>query len=99
MILARRAFLTGLVAAPVIVRAGLIMPIKPLIEPADFDTATMKFTAVERPLRWAYVYGFDQLGKRIFEKIDMDKLGLGEPIQGYENKTKFKFVSSISCTS
>jgi hypothetical protein len=33
MIITRRSFLTGLVAAPLIVRPGLLMPVRKLIEP------------------------------------------------------------------
>lgn len=32
MILSRRSVLFGLIAAPIVVRAGLIMPVKPLVE-------------------------------------------------------------------
>jgi hypothetical protein len=34
----RRTFLTGLLAAPIIVRAGIIMPVKPLDEAAWLDS-------------------------------------------------------------
>ena len=35
MILSRRSFLVGLVAAPVIIRPGILMPVRPLVTDRD----------------------------------------------------------------
>ena len=48
MILSRRSFLTGLIAAPVIVRAGIIMPVKPL-DLREFDTNFWYLDGVKLP--------------------------------------------------
>jgi len=54
MILARRKFLIGLLAAPIIVRPGILMPVRPLRE----------------DIRDAYIfYGIDPWGNLVSETV------------------------------
>lgn len=38
MIITRRSFLTGMIAAPLVVRAGVLMPVRRVVGPARFVT-------------------------------------------------------------
>jgi hypothetical protein len=86
MILSRRSFLTGLIAAPIIVRAGIIMPVKP-IDPADFNTENMKFTATERMPEWFEVYGLDQHGNYVSNRVRLPDIGTAECTKKFRTVT------------
>jgi hypothetical protein len=51
MTISRRLFLTGLLAAPVIVRAGVLMPVRPVYSMAAF--------------REEFLLGFEQMRERL----------------------------------
>jgi hypothetical protein len=57
MILSRRSVLFGLIAAPIVVRAGIIMPVRPLRDVTEHPFGTMR------------VYGKDCFGRDIVETI------------------------------
>jgi hypothetical protein len=85
MILSRRSFLTGLIAAPIIVRAGIIMPVKPIDPRPDIARAF----AFEREPGAMHVYGKDAFGYDIVETIMPGKIG----------QKQFKYVTSIEFAS
>lgn len=68
MILARRAFLTGLIAAPIIVREGLIMPVRTGLIDAH-DLAEVKGRTLFA------IYGRNERGETIFEMISPGEIG------------------------
>lgn len=63
MILSRRSVLFGLIAAPIVVRSGLIMPVKPVVIPHVGDLI------FDRRGLIVGVYGFDMEGKRVYESV------------------------------
>lgn len=65
MILSRRSILFGLLAAPIVVRPGLLMPVKPVIQPHVGDLI------FDRKGKIIGVYGFDMDGRNIYESIFM----------------------------
>jgi hypothetical protein len=81
MILSRRSFLTGLLAAPIIVRAGIIMPVKPIDPRPDIARAF----AVERELGTMIVHGSDAFGHQMVEFVRPNTVG----------KKMFRYISAI----
>ena len=84
----RRGFITGLislVAAPAIVRAGSLMPVKgdPLDwrkairdgMAGDFETDNLMVRAYERYATSYTVWGLDAYGKKISERINVGQVG------------------------
>lgn len=68
MIITRRSFLTGLLAAPIILRPGIIMPVRPLvIEPRYFGYGLPKGTMI--------IKGVDAFGFEIVETLVPGKIG------------------------
>lgn len=65
MILSRRSVLFGLIAAPIVVRSGLIMPVKPVVVPHVGDLI------FDRKGYIIGVYGFDSNNQRVYQEIFM----------------------------
>lgn len=86
MILTRRSFLTGLLAAPIIIRTpGLLMPVRPL--PALGPT---EFRCDYGPEKWFIVYGLDRFGQPIQERIPLGGNGV------HASTLKFRTITAIS---
>ena len=79
MIINRRSVLFGLIAAPIVVRSGLIMPVKPIDPRPDI---TLAFA---QDIGNMVVYGKDCFGHDIVETIPPGKVG----------QKVFKYVTSI----
>ncbi len=79
MVISRRSFITGLIAAPLIVRAGIIMPIKPIDPRPDIARA---FAA---DIGTMVVHGKDRFDYDIVETIR----------PGHAGQKIFKYVTSI----
>lgn len=67
MLIGRRAFLTGLLAAPIIVRAGIIMPVRPLAPGSDSLLRLVGYVTADREV-W-HVYGRDMYDHFMVETI------------------------------
>lgn len=65
MLLNRRSVLFGLLAAPIVVRPGLLMPVKPVVIPHVGDLI------FDRKGYMIGVYGFDSNNQRVYQKIWM----------------------------
>jgi hypothetical protein len=72
MILSRRSFLTGLVAAPIIVRAGIIMPVRPIDPRPDITRAFQEMQFVDLALygQSFTVVGYNANGELVTERLD-----------------------------
>lgn len=93
----RRRFITGLislVAAPAIVRAGSLMPIKVDVDwraimragmATDFPTDNLLVRAYERYATSYTIFGFDAFGNKVSEVINVGSVG----------KANFKSITGI----
>lgn len=69
MILSRRKFLTALVAAPIVVRSGILMPVKKLILPPPIQLNERSLAAAVEEIQRLSIKGVDAWGKEIVEVI------------------------------